>query len=109
VYEISSQQEVKSISGWAEALAFSPDNQLLAAGINSSGDTQIKLISWKDLSSTVLDGPWYLSPLTDLISPRFYTQIAGVETTSLGFSPDGKGLLVGLSDGTIQYWGIRSE
>ena len=105
IYNILQQQLIKEIPGWSQALAFSPDNKILAVAFNYRWKNFIEVISLENLTSMSLQGDMFLSPLGDLI-PAWYTDIYQIVTTSLAFTPDSSGLLVGLSDGTIQFWGL---
>ena len=80
--------QVKALEGSASRLAFSPDDQLIAVGLNSGG---IQVLSVPDgASSTLLTGH----------SGRI---------TGLSFSSDGRALYSSSSDGTVRLWGIPEE
>jgi WD40 repeat protein len=105
IYNILQQQLIKVIPGWAEAIAFSPDNKMLAVACNYHRKNFIEVISMENLTYKSLQGNMFLSPLGDFI-PNPWTDIYQIVTTSLAFTPDSSGLLVGLSDGTVQFWGL---
>jgi WD40 repeat protein len=108
IYDIKNRQELKILDSWGSLYAFSPDNQIVVVGYYIPWASFIGLHAWKTGEYQPLSGDWGLSPLTDLLSPRFENSIRGVRVSFAGFTPDGKGLLVGLSDGTVQFWGVRS-
>jgi WD40 repeat protein len=105
LYNILQQRLIKVIPGWVEALAFSPDNKLLAVACNYYWKNFIEVISMENLTYKPLQGNMFLSPLGDFI-PNPWTDIYQIGTTSLSFTPNSSGLLAGLSDGTVQFWGL---
>jgi WD40 repeat protein len=108
IYDIEKRQEVKKFASFGSVQSISPDNQIVVVQYYSPWDSFIGLHAWRTGEYYPLYGDWGLSPLTDLLSPRFEKTVRGVQVTFSGFTFDGKGLLVGLSDGTVRFFGIRS-
>jgi WD40 repeat protein len=110
LYRFSDQQETGSILDYATALAISPDNLLLA--VAKPGELIFTVYSLIDLAPiySLVDSEYLASfyktkGMPNLLIPDF-TQ---VYSTSLSFTSDGKGLLAGLSDGTVRYYGLRGN
>lgn len=117
-------RDLKGHTSSIEALAFSPDNKVLASG---SWDTTIHLWNTQDgevlrvlkdhvagvtslafspdgkiLASSSWDGSIILSQVEDGVEIRTMELPAGVHPYNLAFSPDGQTLASGSSDGTIR-------
>lgn len=84
------------------SIAFSPDGKLIAAGSASS----IGLVLPKDVSSE--ENPIFIYPL-DRNQPPSVLRGHKYGTLALAFSPDGKTLVSGGSDGFLQFWSVGDQ
>jgi WD40 repeat protein len=90
LWRTADQWLLGSINGSTGSMTFSPDGKILAV---ASADASITLYLVQNLEQlAVIPG-----------SPGSYVSITG-----LAFTPDGAGLLGGLSDGTVRLWGVSS-
>ena len=109
--------EISGHSGWRSvcALEFSPDGQMLVAGL-STGRSYNEDYHWliADLGHTIalFDGRTGKSA-GNLVQLRHPGPYSGTPSTPLGrfitFSPDGTILAIGCWDGTVQLWDWRSK
>jgi WD40 repeat protein len=101
VWEVSSGRrlhEFRGSSGWQCALAFSPDNRLLAAGGSGNDDDWYGRDKQRDNTVRI----WNLE--TEMEVHRFSGYSGAI--LSIAFTPDGKFLVTGSADRTLKLWSL---
>ncbi len=77
-----------------EAVAFSPNGRILAAG------------QGQRFVDPIFNGAMQLWEVVTGISLISRASFSGQKITAITFSPDGRFLATGSSDGTVRLWGI---